>query len=136
MHFRASVGRALLLGALIASMAGCADLDTVKNAPLDTGISHEFNAPYTRLTAATLTVLSSENINVVGSSEIETGTIFLVDKSIALGSWGEVGRIYVKKSAAPPTTVIVYWEKRARGGAGIGAEEFTRTFFDALAKQL
>ena len=124
------------MAVLACGVAGCADLDTVKNAPLDTGISHDFDAPYTRLTAATLTVLSSENINVVGSSEDATGTIYLVDKPIALGSWGEVGRIYVKKTAAPPTTVIVYWEKRARSGAGIDAREFTRTFFDAVGKQL
>lgn len=122
--------------ALICGIAGCADLDTVKNAPLDKGITHVFDAPYNRVTAVTLTVLSSENINVVGSSEDATGTIYLVDKPIAVTSWGEVGRIYVKKTVAPPTTVIVYWEKRARGGEGIGAEEFTRVFFAAVGKQL
>ena len=135
MHF-GRPQRGLLLGALLCGLAGCADLDTVKNAPLDTGIAHDFNAPYTRVSAAALTILSSENINVVASSEDAAGTIYLVDKAIALGSWGEVGRIYIKKSSAPPTTVIVYWEKRARSGAGIGAKEFTDTFFDALGKQL
>jgi hypothetical protein len=136
MQFGRWMRRTAVVVALASGSAGCADLDTVKNAPLDKGITHVFDAPYSRVTAVTLTVLSSENINVVGSSEDATGTIYLVDKSIAVTSWGEVGRIYIKKAAVPPTTVIVYWEKRARGGEGISAEDFTRVFFEAVGKQL
>jgi hypothetical protein len=131
-----STFRAVILAVLTIGIVGCADLDTVRNAPLDRGVARDFDVPYNHLTAATLTALSSVNVNLVSSSEDTTGTIYIIDKSMTFTSWGEVGRIYVKKTPAPPTTMIVYWEKRARGGEGIGADEFTRVFFDAVAKQL
>lgn len=135
MHFRWKVC-GLLVAFLFSGITGCADLDTVRKAPLDKGVSRDFDVPYNRLAAAALATLSSVNVNLVSSSEDATGTIYIIDKSLTFTSWGEVGRIYVKKTPAPPTTIIVYWEKRARGGEGIGAEEFTRVFFDALGKQL
>ena len=121
---------------LLTSIAGCADLDTVKDAPLDKGVSRSFDVPYNRLAAAALASLSSVNVNLVSSSEDATGTIYIIDKSLTFTSWGEVGRIYVKKTPTPPTTIIVYWEKRARGGEGISSEEFTKSFFDELNKHL
>lgn len=127
----ASIGAILLI-----SIAGCADLDTVKDAPLDKGVSRSFDVPYNRLAAAALASLSSVNVNLVSSSEDATGTIYIIDKSLTFTSWGEVGRIYVKKTPTPPTTIIVYWEKRARGGEGISSEEFTKSFFDELNKHL
>jgi len=136
MHIRGWARCASIAAVLSFSVVGCADLDTVRNAPLDKGVARDFDVPYNHLTAATLTALSSVNVNLVSSSEDATGTTYIIDKSITFTSWGEVGRIYVKKAPAPPTTMIVYWEKRARGGEGIGAEEFTRVFFDAVAKQL
>lgn len=127
---------ALIVAVLLTGLVACADLDTVRDAPLDKGVSRNFDVPYNHLTAATLATLSSVNVNLVSSSEDSTGTIYIIDKSLTFTSWGEVGRIYVKKTPTPPTTVIVYWEKRARGGEGIGSEEFTKVFFDELSKQL
>jgi hypothetical protein len=136
MHIRRSTRRAFVSAFLLCGAAGCADLDTVRNAPLDKGISRQFDVPYDRLTAAALTALSSVDVNIVSSSEDAGGTIYLVDKSLTITSWGEVGRIYVKRSVAPPTTLIVYWEKRARAGEGIDAREFTRVFFEAIGRNL
>ena len=131
---------ALVATILLSGMAGCSDLDTVRNAPIDRGISRDFDVPYNRLTAATLTALSSVNVNLISSSEDATGTTYIIDKSMEMhilwGSWGEVGRIYIKKAAAPPTTMVVDWEKRAHGSVGVSAEEFSRTLFDAINKLL
>jgi hypothetical protein len=136
MHLSRWKSYALIGAILLTSLAGCADLDTVRDAPLDKGVSRSFDVPYNRLTAAALATLSSVNVNLVSSSEDATGTIYIIDKSLTFTSWGEVGRIYVKKAPTPPTTIIVYWEKRARGGEGIGADEFTKAFYDELGKHL
>jgi hypothetical protein len=136
MHILRWKSYGLIAAVLLTGVVGCADLDTVRDAPLDKGISRNFDVPYNRLAAATLATLSSVNVNLVSSSEDASGTIYIIDKSLTFTSWGEVGRIYVKKTPTPPTTLIVYWEKRARGGEGIGAEEFTKDFFDELSKHL
>jgi hypothetical protein len=136
MHFLPWKSYALIGAVLLTGLAGCADLGTVRDAPLDKGVSRNFDVPYNRLVAAALATLSSVNVNLVSSSEDAGGTIYVIDKSLTFTSWGEVGRIYVKKTPTRPTTIIVYWEKRARSGEGIGAEEFTKVFFDELGKHL
>jgi hypothetical protein len=51
-------------------------------------------------------------------------------------SWGEVGRITVEKSATPPTTVRVVYDKRLAVQA-IGAESrFARLYFSKLEAAL
>ena len=136
MHFLRSKSYVLTVVVLSIGLVGCADLDTVREAPLDKGVSRNFDVPYNRLAAAALATLSSVNVNLVSSSEDATGTIYIIDKSLTFTSWGEVGRVYVKKTPTPPTTLVLYWEKRARSGEGIGAEEFTKVFFDELSKHL
>jgi hypothetical protein len=140
MHFTKRHRYAFFASIFLCNVVGCSDLDTVRNAPLDRGISRSFDVPYDRLTAATLAALSSVNVNLVSSSEDTTGTTYIIDKSMEIGffggSWGEVGRIFIKKTGAPPTTMIVDWEKRAHGSVGVGSEEFSRAFFDAVNKLL
>ncbi len=127
----------LPLGALALGLASCATMDTVKQAPLDQGISHPFDASYDRTSAATLKALSSLNVNITSSNEDATGTIYLVSKSLSAFSWGEVGRVYVKKTGAPPTVVFVDWEKRSTLQiTGTGADEFSNTLFDAIGHAL
>ena len=126
----------LALG-LVASLAACANIDTVKDAPLDEGKSQSFSATYDHTAAATLKALSSLNVEIASSSQDATGTIFLVSKPLSFGSWGEVGRIWVKKSAAPPTAVYVNWKKRATGAiTGTSEDEFAAALFKAIASDL
>ena len=85
--------RGLTVLALGAALAGCASLDTVKNAPLNDGMPQTFDATYDRTSAATLKALTALNITITNSTEDANGTIYLVTKPISGFSWGEVGRV-------------------------------------------
>ena len=61
-----------------------------------------FDASYDRVSAATLTALRNLRVNITGSEEKPQCLQVQVTKSMNLFSWGEVGRVLVEKSAAPP----------------------------------
>jgi hypothetical protein len=129
--------RALAALCLVAGLAACANIETVKDAPLGEGKSQSFSATYDHTAAATLKALSSLNIEIQSSNQDASGTIFLVSKPMSFASWGEVGRIWVKKSAAPPTVVYVNWKKRATGAiTGTSEDDFANALFKAIASDL
>ena len=130
--WRATVACLLLIG-----VVGCADMNTVKNAPLDQGIAQDFDATYDHTTAMTLAALTSLNVSITSSSEDAAGTTYLVSKSLSAWSWGEVGRVFVKRQPAAPTTVVVNWQKRLQSQlSGTGSDEFAQALFNAIKKQL
>ena len=133
--------RSLITGILLLGIAvggsGCATMDTVKDAPQQEGISRSFNAPYDSTVAAALKALAGLNVNVTSSSQDGNGTTYLVSKSLSAWSWGEVGRVYVEKSVAPPTTVFVDWKKRdALQITGTGSDEASQAIFNAIQQDL
>lgn len=123
--------------AMTAMLAGCATSDTVRKAPIETGISHSFAGSYDHTAAATMKALSSLNINITSSEVQPVGTVIFVSKPISAFSWGEVGRVIVKKSDAAPTTVVVNWEKRDQLQiTGTDSAEFTNVLFSTIDKLL
>jgi uncharacterized protein YceK len=124
----------IALGALL---SGCASIDTVKNAPLTDGQQQTFRARYDRTTASTLKALTVLNTNISSAAEDGNGTIYLVSKPLSGFSWGEVGRVFVKKAANPPTTVYVDWQKRVQTQVtGTSQDEFANTVFGSISSAL
>lgn len=77
------------------------------------------------------------NVNIVSSSEDAQGMTYLFSQAMQAFSWGEVGRVTVRKSAAPPTAVYVLWEKRSQFQlTGTGQSEFSRLFFSQVQSGL
>lgn len=74
------VARMLIGIGFAVSIGGCVNMDTVSNAPLDSGISRSFDATYDHTTATTLKALAGLNVNVTGSKEDADGTVYLVSK--------------------------------------------------------
>ena len=118
-------------------LSGCATSETVRKAPVDQGISRAFPASYDHAVATTIKALSSLNINITGSETQAVGTVIMVSKPMSGFSWGEVGRVIVKKSDAAPTTVIVNWEKRDQLQiTGTDSKDFTDVLFAEIQKDL
>lgn len=118
-------------------LTACATSETVRLAPVDQGISRDFPSSYDHAVAATMKALSSLNINITGSETQSVGTVIMVSKPISAFSWGEVGRVIVKKSDAMPTTVVVNWEKRDQLQiTGTDSKDFTNVLFAEIQKDL
>lgn len=124
----------ILVGLLLAvALAACADTGTVRDAPVTAGVERSFNARYDAVTAATLDSIRSLNVNITSSEEKPEGLVVLVAKPAHAFSWGEVGRVTVVKTAAAPTPVKVYWEKRSRMQiTGTGQTEFSDQLFAGI----
>lgn len=129
--------RLLAAVSLLGALGACATAETVRDAPPDAGVSQAFPASYDRVSAATLAALRDLRINITGSEEKPDGLQVQVTKSMNLFSWGEVGRVIVRRSAAPPTSVFVTWEKRSQMQiTGTGQTEFSRELFEGIRAQL
>ena len=123
--------------ALLASLPGCATLETVANAPLKEGIVESFPAKYDAVNGAMIAGLASLNVDVKSSREQPEGTVVLVLKSLEAWSWGEVGRIFVERSDSDRTNVYVRWEKRSRHQiTGTDAKEFSDALFQSIRAAL
>jgi len=103
-------GRAALL-ALAVALAGCGIAD-VRDAPADSGELHSFDASYDRVKEATLDGVREMKIEPSSVDEGEGGLVILISRPPHGVSYGEVGRVVVRRSAAPPTEVQVNYEHR------------------------
>lgn len=131
------ISKRMFVGGLLLALGGCATAETVRDAPMSSGTARSFAASYDRTTAATLDALRQFNVNITSTQEQPTGLLILVTKSLSAFSWGEVGRVAVERSAAPPTTVRVVWEKRSQLQiTGTGETAFSNELFDGIQQKL
>jgi hypothetical protein len=79
---------------------------------MDAGIARSFAAPYEQTKQAVLTSLAQLKLTPVEREERPDGHTILIGRPPHGFSWGEVGRIFVEKSADKPTIVRVVYEKR------------------------
>lgn len=93
-------------------LAACASAATVRQQPVDAGIGRSFQAPYEQTKEAVLTSLTQLKLTPVEREERPAGHAILIGRPPHGFSWGEVGRIFIERSSAKPTTVRVVYEKR------------------------
>ena len=79
---------------------------------MDAGVGRSFQAPYEQTKAAVLASLSQLRLTPVERDERPDGHTILIGRPPHGFSWGEVGRIFVEKSADKPTIVRVVYENR------------------------
>jgi hypothetical protein len=61
----------------------------------------------------------------------------MVTTDVSAFSWGEIGRIIVKKSPTAPTVVVVNWGKRDKMQiTGTSADEFSSVLFNGIQARL
>lgn len=97
---------------LALALAACATAQTVQEQPIEAGIGRSFQAPYEQTKDAVLTSLTRLKFTPVERQERPDGHTILIGRPPHGFSWGEVGRIFVEKSADKPTIVRVVYEKR------------------------
>jgi hypothetical protein len=98
--------------ALALALAACASAATVRQQPIDAGVGRSFQAPYEQTKAAVLTSLTQLKLTPVEQEERPDGHSIVIGRPPHGFSWGEVGRIFIEKSAEKPTAVRVVYEKR------------------------
>jgi hypothetical protein len=93
-------------------LAACATGASVQRQPIDAGVGRSFPAPYEQTKEAVLTSLTQLKLTPVEREDRPEGHSILIGRPPHGFSWGEVGRIFIEKSAGKPTTVRVVYEKR------------------------
>ena len=97
---------------IVLALAGCASASNVKQQSIDAGTARAFQASYEQTKAAVLASLTQLKFTPVEREERPDGHSILIGRPPHGFSWGEVGRIFIEKSADKPTIVRVVYEKR------------------------
>lgn len=95
-------------------IVSCANMNTVKNAPPESGVHQIFTADYELVKSAVLASMQNLNINIKETSDTDKGFVITFTKSISAFSWGEVGRVLIVKGDNNKSTVFVHSEKRSK----------------------
>ena len=123
--------------ALTLGLLGCANADTVEKVALKEGIERQFNAPYEMVKQTVVDALWLNSLKPSLVEDVPEGHIVMVARAPHGMSWGEVGRILVVRSEAPPTTVRVVYQRRAQIFQLNAESHFSRNLFakmDSLLK--
>jgi hypothetical protein len=110
------------------ALAAC-NSATVQQAAPDAGTARSFDAPYEQVKQAALDGLNALKVPPSQTTDQPNGFAILVSRAPHGMSWGEVGRVLVEKSPAPPTTVRVVYEKRMPLQFGGSESRFARNLF-------
>lgn len=127
------MSRGLALLAVVA-LTACASASTVQEQSLEAGIGRSFQAPYEQTKEAALASLTQLKFTPVAREERSHGHTILIGRPPHGFSWGEVGRIFIEKSPAPPTIVRVVYEKRIT--MQFAASNFPRYLFAKMDEVL
>jgi hypothetical protein len=119
-----------LLPVLALLVAACADVESVRNAPLDSGETVTIDAPFDRVAPAAVRALQQMNWTQVSPTQREEGLEILVSRPPRGLNPGEIGRVFVERGGSPPTTLRVTYNKRigptfAEGGFARRVKQYT-----------
>ena len=114
--------------AALALLVACASADTIAQQPLDAGVVRTYDVPPERLRAAIIE--SMQILKIVPTTQEEKAEHFLINftRPPRLTNYvGDVGRVVIERTGAPPTNVRVLYDRRFME---IGTDErFARNLF-------
>lgn len=127
----------IALAAMTAALlAGCATSSDVRRAPLDAGISRDFDVPYAQAKRLALESVQGLNVDVTSTQESAAAYTIAFAKPMSAFSWGEAGRVAVL-DLDPRSRVTVLSEKRAKYQlTGTGEDEFAAAVFEGIEHAL
>lgn len=118
-------------------LSACSNLDSVSQAPVDAGISREFQGDHEFVKAAVLASMQSLNIHIKDTRQSEQGYIILFTKGITAMSWGEVGRVVVVDEGGDKNVVRVHSSGRVKAQLfGVKEEQFAVSIFNDVSNIL
>jgi hypothetical protein len=121
------IRRAAALAAFLLLVA-CANADTIAQQPLDSGVTRTFDVPPERLRPAIIESMQILKIQPTTQEEKpEHIVINFVRPPRFTNFAGDVGRVVIERTGAPPTNVRVLYDKRWMEMGG--DERFARNLF-------
>lgn len=119
------------------ALGACATANTVREAPITSGIPHDFNAPYDVVKAAALQAVERLNVDIQGTDETPERFQIRFSKPISAFSWGEVGAVNVVRVDDTTTRVYVNSEKRDQVQiTGTSERQFADAIFANITEAL
>ena len=119
------------------SLSACATTDTVANAPVASGATQDYSAPYDVVKAAALESVQRLNVDIQGSDETDERFQIRFSKAISAFSWGEVGVVNVVRVDDHTTRVYVHTSKRDQMQiTGTSERQFANQIFANITESL
>ena len=130
-----------IIHALIVSLALCLSACTtptqIANRDESAGVGQEFSAPYTSVVQAATTALGNQKLKVISSVPGPEETIIAFSKPVSAFSWGENGRVLVKKLGENRTQVFVTSAANlAINVTATSESKFARNIYSEMARLL
>lgn len=99
--------------AVAALAGGCASTGSIKNEPLDAGVSRAFEGSYDHVLRAAREATTAAGLAIDSYEAVDSTTSVIVAKKGASAfSWGELVRVVVQKTDAGHVMVRVYTARR------------------------
>jgi len=131
----AFAGLALLSSPL--TLSACATTQTVASAPVTSGLTQDYSAPYDVVKAAALESVQRLNVDIQGSDETDERFQIRFSKAISAFSWGEVGVVNVVRVDDHSTRVYVHTSKRDQIQlTGTSERQFATQIFANITQSL
>jgi len=128
---------ALALTCSAVSLSACATTETVANAPVTSGATQDYSAPYDVVKAAALESVQRLNVDIQGSDETDERFQIRFSKAISAFSWGEVGVVNVVRVDDHTTRVYVHTSKRDQMQiTGTSERQFANQIFANITESL
>lgn len=128
---------ALALGLSAITLSACATTETVANAPITSGLTQDYSAPYDVVKAAAIESVQRLNVNIQGSDETVERFQIRFSKPISAFSWGEVGVVNVVRVDDHTARVYVHTTKRDQVQiTGTSQRQFATQIFTNITESL
>ena len=117
--------------------AGCASVDSVRDAQESKGEERFFNMSYIRMLDVVAITLPSIGLkNVDKQSNDPRITVFLGTSGVSPASWGEIVRVIVTEIDVAKTSVRVHWRHKFRDGVISSAPNWKEDVFAGIEERL
>lgn len=117
-------------------LVSCSSINTVMNAPKNSGVSRFFTEDHELVKSATLASMKNLNINIKETDQTPDGFIITFTKSTSAFSWGEVGRVLIVKNH-DSSQVFVHSQKRSKYQiTGTSEQDFANNIFRGISQVL
>jgi hypothetical protein len=125
----------LAIGALLIS-ASCSNMQQVQQRDPEESQTQAFNAEFRKVVDTGAAAIRQMRLVVTEMTENDEAATILFIRPGNFSNYGGVGRMIVKKSAAPPITVHLQYERRYALTYGAGEETMARNIFLRMEREI
>jgi hypothetical protein len=127
---------AVALGAVLFASVSCSNMQSVQEKPAEEAESQTFNAEFRKVVDTGAATLRSIRFVVTEITENDERATILFIRPGSFVQYGGVGRMVVEKSAAPPITVRLTYERRFALSYGAGEQSLAKNVFGRMEREI